>query len=100
MRMFNGLFDLMTLLFLKRYLANPLHFFGSIGCIFFIFGTAVLGYFGISWIISGSMHIRPLTLLSLGAIIMGIQFFSIGLLGEMITSTKSKNIYQIRDQLE
>ncbi|MBN1983539.1 MAG: glycosyltransferase family 2 protein [Chitinivibrionales bacterium] len=100
LRVFNGLFDLMTLLFLKRYISSPLHFFGSIGFFFFMLGSAVLGYFGIVWAIEGSMHIRPLTLLSLGSIILGIQFFSLGLLGEMITSTKSKNVYQIRDHLE
>jgi glycosyltransferase involved in cell wall biosynthesis len=99
-RFLNGLFDLLTLLFLRKYLANPLHFFGVLGILFGLAGTGVLGYFGVQWIISREMHIRPLVLLSMGSIIMGIQFFSIGLVGEMITNTQRKNTFTIREELE
>lgn len=99
MRGFNGLFDLMTILFLKKYLANPLHFFGIIGILFLLAGSAIMGYFGIAWLISGVMRIRPLMFLAMGLLFMGIQFISIGLLGEMITLTKAQKSYQIRDEL-
>jgi len=79
---------------------KPLHFFGLIGALFIVSGTGVLGYFGVMWAITGSMHIRPLTLLSMGAVIMGIQFVSIGLIGEMITNASPKNNYQVRETLE
>jgi glycosyltransferase involved in cell wall biosynthesis len=98
-RFFAGFFDLLTLLFLRRYMKNPLHFFGLIGIFFCLLGSAVLTYFGVQWIITGAMRIRPLVLLSLGAIIMGIQFFSIGLVGEMITNTQSKSTYIVREEL-
>jgi hypothetical protein len=98
-RFFAGPFDLLTLLFLKRYMKNPLHFFGLIGIFFGLLGSVVLAYFGVQWIITGAMRIRPLVILSLGSIIMGIQFFSIGLVGEMITHTQSKDTYLIREEL-
>jgi glycosyltransferase involved in cell wall biosynthesis len=95
-----GIFDLMTLLFLKKYLANPMHFFGFLGIVFGCIGTGILGYFGVEWIVSGEMHLRPLVLLSIGSIIMGIQFFSIGLIGEMITNTQRRDVFAIREELE
>jgi hypothetical protein len=59
----------------------------------------VLAYFGVEWAITRQMHIRPLVLLSIGAIIMGIQFISIGLIGEMITHSSQKNTYSIKETL-
>ncbi len=94
-----GIFDLLTLLFLRKYMKNPLHFFGLVGLVLAALGSAVLAYFGAEWIVTGHMHIRPLVLLSMGAIIMGIQFISIGLIGEMITHAAPKNTYQIKETL-
>jgi glycosyltransferase involved in cell wall biosynthesis len=99
-RFSHGFFDLLTLVFLRRYLKNPLHFFGLLGIVLVLAGCAILGYFGVRWIVTGQMHIRPLVLLSVGAIIMGIQFFSIGLIGEMITHTFPAKAYGIREILE
>jgi glycosyltransferase involved in cell wall biosynthesis len=96
----SGMFDIVTLLFLRKYLRKPLHFFGLLGLLFGAIGTVILGYFGAQWIITHEMHIRPLVLLSLGAIIMGIQFVSIGLIGEMIANATQKRNYTIRDSLE
>jgi glycosyltransferase involved in cell wall biosynthesis len=95
----SGMFDIVTLLFLRKYLRKPLHFFGLIGLFFGAAGTAVLTYFGVGWIATGQMHIRPLVLLSMGSIIMGIQFVSIGLLGEMITHSSPRKVFTVREQL-
>ncbi len=80
-----GLFDLLTIVFLNRYMKRPLHFFGFLGILLLLAGGAVLGYFGIQWAVTGEMHIRPLVLLAVTSIILGIQFVSLGFLGEMIT---------------
>lgn len=96
-RIFNGIFDLITILFLKKYLTNPLHFFGLLGMFFCLAGSTVLAYFGVQWLITGQMRVRPLVFLSMGAIIVGIQFFSIGLIGEMITHAQHKDSYLIKD---
>jgi len=99
-RYYKGMLDLVTLIFLRKYLKNPLHFFGLLGLLFMVAGAGVLVYFGVEWIMSGQMHIRPLTLLSIGSIIVGIQFVSIGLLGEMVSNAAPRNTYRIRDTLE
>jgi len=83
-RLNNGLFDLVTLLFLHRYTTRPLHLFGFVGLLFSFIGLTILAGFGVEWILSGSLHLRPLMLAGAASMIVGIQFVSIGLLGEMI----------------
>ena len=95
-RFFNGAFDLATLLFLKKYMRNPLHFFGMISFLLIAAGTGILTYFGIVWATTLQLHIRPLLLLGVASIIIGVQFFSIGLIGEMITNINPKQKYTIK----
>ncbi len=99
-KFFNGVMDMLTLLFLKRYLRSPLHFFGLLGFGLILLGSSVLAYFGIQWAITGSMHIRPLTLLSVSAVIVGIQFLSFGFLAEILINMAPKDTYLIRDKIE
>ncbi len=99
-RYYKGMLDLVTLVFLRDYLQRPLHFFGLLGVLFMLAGGGVLGYFGVEWIITRQMHIRPLVLLGVGSVIMGIQFVSIGLLGEMISNAAPRNTYRIREVLD
>lgn len=95
-RFFNGAFDLATLLFLKKYMRSPLHFFGMIGLILIVLGAGILTYFGIVWMTTFALHIRPLLLLGVASIIVGVQFFSIGLLGEMITNIFGERKYTVK----
>ena len=83
-RFTNGLFDLVTLMFLHRYTRRPLHLFGLVGLLFALAGTGVLAYFGIDWLLTGALHIRPLMLAGVASMLVGVQFVSIGLLGELI----------------
>jgi glycosyltransferase involved in cell wall biosynthesis len=99
-KFFKGFLDLLTLLFLRRYLRSPLHFFGLVGLLLMAAGGAVLGYFGVQWLLTGVMRIRPLTLLSVGAVIMGIQFLSFGFLAEMLAHVAARPQYTIRETLE
>ncbi len=99
-KFFNGLMDMLTLLFLRKYLKSPLHFFGLIGFALIMVGGGVLGYFGIEWIITGSMRVRPLMVLSLGTVIVGIQFLSFGFLAEMLIHMAPKKLYSIREKVE
>ena len=95
-RFFNGAFDLATLLFLKKYMRSPLHFFGMIGLLLILLGMTILTYFGIVWLVTLALHIRPLLLLGVASVIVGVQFFSIGLIGEMITNIVSERKYTIK----
>ena len=85
-RLFNGFFDLVTLVFLHRYTQRPLHLFGTIGLLFTMLGMAILAGFAIDWAITRDLHVRPLMLGGIASMIVGIQFVSIGLLGEMINN--------------
>lgn len=83
-RFTNGLFDLVTLMFLHRYTRRPLHLFGFIGLLFALLGIGILAGFGLNWLLTGALHVRPLMLGGVASMIVGIQFVSIGLLGELI----------------
>jgi glycosyltransferase involved in cell wall biosynthesis len=95
-RFFNGAFDLATLLFLKRYMRSPLHFFGMISFLLMLVGGGILTYFGAVWISTFQLHVRPLLLLGVTSVILGVQFFSIGLVGEMITNINKERKYTIK----
>jgi glycosyltransferase involved in cell wall biosynthesis len=99
-KFFRGFLDLLTLLFLRRYLRSPLHFFGLIAMLLIGAGGLVIGWFGIQWIVTGALHLRPLMLLSIGAIIMGVQFFSFGFLAELLVRMSPHQPYHIRETLE
>jgi glycosyltransferase involved in cell wall biosynthesis len=85
-RIIKGFLDLITVKFLTGYATRPLHVFGIPGILSLLVGffiglyLAVLKY----WKEVGIGN-RPLLLLSILLIILGLQFISIGLLGEMIT---------------
>lgn len=98
-RILNGIMDMLTLLFLRRYLRNPLHFFGLVGFLLILLGGTVLGGFGIQWIFTGELHLRPLVLISLGALIVGVQFLSFGFLAEMLVHMSPKDTYSIREKI-
>jgi len=83
-RLTNGMFDLLTLLFLHKYTRRPLHLFGLLGLFFNLLGSGILIYFLSSWIMTGSLHIRPLLLGGIASILLGFQIVSLGLLAEMI----------------
>lgn len=86
MRGFHGLFDLLTLWFLHRYMRRPLHLFGGIGFAALVLGAIPIPYFALQWLLTGELHIRPLLLFSVGGIILGVQFLSLGLLAELMQS--------------
>ncbi len=85
-----GFFDLFTVLFLTRYLKRPLHVFGTIGVVVAFIGMLIGLYLAVLWVIEGGVGFRPLLMLSVLMIILGIQFFSIGLLGELVIGLISR----------
>lgn len=89
-RLVSGFLDLLTLLFLKRFAAKPLHFFGLFGLVFLLFGCGVFGYFGFEWLKTGALHLRPLIVVGGFSLLMGIQFFSLGFLGELFNGNKQQ----------
>jgi glycosyltransferase involved in cell wall biosynthesis len=88
-RFTRGAFDLMTITFLTRYKKRPLHLFGSLGFMSFLAGFIVLVILSYERLVHQKfLSNRPMLFLGVLLVIIGIQFFSIGLLGEMITATR------------
>lgn len=96
-----GLLDLVTVIFLTKFKKRPLHLFGSFGLMMFIMGMIIDLYLAIEKIFAHEiLSNRPLLFLGVLLVIVGIQFISIGLLGEMITETQKKKAdYSIRSSL-
>jgi glycosyltransferase involved in cell wall biosynthesis len=81
-----GFFDLLTVAYLGRYRHRPLHFFGGIGMLLGAAGFAILAYLTAIKLGGASIGGRPLLLLGILLFVVGIQFFSLGLVGELLTS--------------
>ncbi|HTK82422.1 MAG TPA: glycosyltransferase family 2 protein [Bacteroidota bacterium] len=99
-RFWKGFLDLLTVLFTTRYLQRPLHLFGFWGIVFLLAGTAIDGYLVFLKFVEGfSLSNRPLFTAGILLIIVGVQFISIGLIGEMISKTRStsEKEYSIRE---
>jgi dolichol-phosphate mannosyltransferase len=79
-------FDLLTIVFMGRYRHRPLHLFGGIGVIASVVGVAVLAYLTADKIGGAAIGNRPLLLLGVLLVVVGIQLLSLGLIGEMLTS--------------
>ena len=97
-RLFHGFFDLITILFLNRYDQQPLHLFGIFGLISFHLGLiveCVVLYFKYGL---GEPFVKHMALLMFGImlIVIGIQFFSMGLLGELMARTAQEQENRIR----
>ncbi len=91
-RILRGFFDLLSVIFLTRYSKKPMHLFGLIGLILTTLGFLTEGYLTVLWFLGHTIHDRPLLLLGALEIILGIQFFSTGLIGEFLTYQNQKRM--------
>jgi len=93
-----GLLDIFTVFFLVRFTKKPLRFFGMVGLTIFGIGSAL-----VAWLIFDKLFLgqglagRPALLLSTLLVVLGLQLFALGLLGELIIFTHARAIkdYQI-----
>ncbi len=95
-RFFHGFFDLLTITFLGRYLSRPLHFFGGIGLALTLAGFGICGWLTLGWFAGHWIGNRPIFFLGILLLIVGVQFFSLGLLGEMIVKTSRRSVKRVR----
>ena len=97
-RMFHGFFDLITILFLNRYTQQPLHLFGFFGIGFLNIGFIVECFVLYFKYALGEPFSKHMALLMFGVmlIVIGIQFFSIGLLGELMARSTQGQENRIR----
>jgi dolichol-phosphate mannosyltransferase len=85
-RYLRGFLDLLTVSFIGRYRYRPLHLFGGLGLLLGVLGFAVLVYLTILKLDGHSIGQRPLLILGVLLVVVGLQFFSLGLISELITS--------------
>lgn len=96
--------DLLTVRFLLSYGTRPMQIFGLLGLISTALGVLVGGY--LTWIklaYGAAISDRPLLLLGVLLIVLGVQFISLGLIGELIVrtyyETQQKPIYAVREEV-
>ena len=99
-RFFKGFIDLVTVIFSTRYIKRPMHFFGFFGALAFLIGLVVNGYLAYEWKFNHqALSNRPMLFLGMLLIIVGVQLFSVGLLGEMLVhNTMDEKEYIIKDK--
>jgi len=85
-RYLRGFLDLLTVTFVGRYRHRPLHLFGGLGLALLAGGTAILVYLTVVKIGGAAIGSRPLLTLGVLLIVVGMQFLSLGLLTELITT--------------
>jgi len=106
-RFINGFLDLLSLWFLTRFGKKPMHFFGLIGSLTFFIGAMTSLYLIINKVIAQSQGLtyravtdQPLFYISLVALIIGMQLFLAGFIGELISRNSSeRNSYKIRSTI-
>jgi glycosyltransferase involved in cell wall biosynthesis len=97
--------DLLTVRFLLSYSTRPIHIFGSLGLAMSGLG-AILGlYLSVVKLALGQdIGSRPLLLLAILLMVLGVQMITMGLLGELVVRTyhesQGKRIYVVREMLE
>lgn len=113
-RTFRVILDLMTILFLRRYNARPMHLFGGVGIVSAVLGGLIGSFLAAAKIAAGieggvegfrayRIGDRPLLMLSVLLIILGVQFLVMGLLAELVVRTyhesQNKPVYHVKEVL-
>ena len=83
--------DLLTIFFLVKYTARPLHFFGRMGAALFTIGFALLVYLTLLWFRSVPIGTRPLLTLGVLLLLVGLQIVLTGLLADLILKVSHDN---------
>ena len=101
-RFINGFLDLASIMFVGKFGKNPMHFFGLWGTLSFLFGFIVSLYLTITkfFFDQTGMTQRPLFFIALVAMIIGVQLFLAGFLGELVSRNgPERNHYFIEDKI-
>jgi glycosyltransferase involved in cell wall biosynthesis len=95
-RIYRGLLDLLTVVLLTNYRQRPQHLIGVLGGISLLVGCLGLGTMAGYWVLRefqvldpnvwSPLHQRPIVLYALGALLLGSQLLSVGLLAELLTA--------------
>lgn len=95
--------DILIVLFLAKFTKKPLRFFGLIGATLFVGGSAITAYLGLYRLLGfGGIADRPLLLLGVLLMVLGVQLLSIGLIGEIVIFTHAREMkdYRVEEILD
>ena len=91
------LLDIMAVMFLTKFTLKPLRFFGTLGGILSLVGTAVCGKMAFDKLFFGEpMAGRPMLLLGVLLIVLGVQIIGFGLVGEIIIFSQARHLKEYR----
>jgi len=102
-RMLNGFLDIMSIMFVGKFGKRPMHFFGTLGVLFFTVGFGILVYLSYLKIAEEVVRIsdRPVFYFGIVTLIIGSQLFLTGFLAEMISrNAPHRNRYKIADLID
>lgn len=97
-RFINGFLDLLSISFVGKFSKRPMHFFGLWGTLFFLVGLGISVYLIVSKFIDPAFALtnRPGFYLALTTLIIGMQLFLAGFIGELISrNAPGRNTYLI-----
>jgi len=105
-RFVRGPLDLLSVMFISRFVKRPMHFFGVLGALIFIVGFIAAGYLGVQKLVLLNQGVKghlvtesPYFYIALTSMIIGAQFFLGGFLGELVSrSSSERNKYQIEEK--
>lgn len=99
-RTFKVVNDLLLILFQRKYLQRPMHLFGNMGLIFFGIGSSINIYLLILKVLGQNIWGKPILILGVMMVLIGIQFFTIGIITDLLMKTyfesQKKKPYRIR----
>lgn len=101
-RMINGFLDILSITFVGRFGKRPMHFFGTLGVLFFVIGFGILAYLSFLKISMDIVRIsdRPVFYFGILTLIIGSQLFLTGFLAEMISrNSPHRNRYKISERI-
>lgn len=101
-RFVNGFLDLLSISFVGKFAKRPMHFFGLWGSLCFLIGLFVAGFLVLSKIVDTNFALtnKPGFYIALILLVIGIQLFLAGYLGELIArNSPTRNQYLVENQI-
>lgn len=91
------LLDILAVMFLTKFTLKPLRFFGTLGGLVTLSGTVLTAYLTVEkFVYNEGIAGRPLLLIAVLLIVLGVQIIGFGLVGEIIIYSQARNLKEYR----
>ncbi|MCB9883356.1 MAG: glycosyltransferase [Planctomycetes bacterium] len=89
--------DILGVTFITQFTTKPLRFFGIVGSLVALIGAIICAYLTFGWFEGGeALSQRPILILGVALIVLGVHFIGVGLLGEIIIFTQARNLKEYK----